>query len=210
MLAVPADVVVPDVVPDVAVPEDVPAVVPLVPAVPDVPAAPDGAAPASFRMRSIAAMCTSALPDVDVLPAAPVVIGEPVGCCELLVCEPGCAEPLDVGELLAAVEPVDPVELELIEPLDPDSAPPPAAVWNACRCVRNSSSFARIAGSRLTLVDPLVPTAPSVVEPVVPEVPVVPDVDEVAEDDAEALSRAVSVVLISVYALRQSLSVVIS
>jgi hypothetical protein len=51
---------------------------------------------------------------------------------------------------------------------------PPAAFENSVRCVRNSVSFARIAGSSCALpvagVEPLVPTAPVVPLPLVPAV----------------------------------------
>jgi hypothetical protein len=154
----------------------------------DVPLAPS----ASFTIRSIAAMCVSASPDMlpDIVELCELVDGdvpliEPV---EPLV-EP--VAPLVVPDVVSgAVEPdvVDPVvepvndtlDVPDVEPLDMPADPlaepdPPAALWNACRWVRNSSSLDRSCGSSEADAAPLVPT-----EPDVPVADVEPDVDDEA------------------------------
>src|SRR5512132_1809721 len=97
-------------------------------------------------------MCDSASLDVLAEGASPI---EPVALVELAA--GGAVEPDDgIEPVGVAAEPaaaLEPVGLEA-------AADPPADEWNAFRWVRNSSSFARIAGS--TVTDPLVPTAPCV------------------------------------------------
>lgn len=88
----------------------------------------------------------------------------------------------DDPEVVPVAEPevvVDPVVVPVLEPADmPAEAEPPAALWNAWRCVRNSSSFARTAGSMDADAEalPLVPT-----DPVVPVALVEPDAAPPAE-----------------------------
>lgn len=181
------------------VPEVVPEVVPVVvPDVPDVvPDAEELVRDASFRIRSIAAMCISGSP---VLCVAPEVLCEPYAPV-LPVVAPVVVDP-DVVPVI--VEPVvEPVVVEPVELIAPE-ADPLAEAWKASRCVRNSSSFVRTAGSSVMvpLVVPLVPTAPGVDEVV--------ELDALAEPDADALSSMVSVVLTSLYADSQSSCVVIS
>jgi hypothetical protein len=99
----------------------------------------------------------------------------------------------------------------------PELAAPPAAFSNCFRCVRNSVSFARIAGSRPAgAAAPVVPAAPAV--PAVPAVPVVPAVPAVPTAVPAAAVVSVSPGPSSelrfastlAYAARQSACVVIS
>ena len=83
------------------------------------------------------------------------------------------AEPVDVEPVVEPEEPVEPAEAEV-------GSAPPADFSNSFRCVLNSTSFPRIAGSSWTpdalapvgaAPVPVVPAAPAVPVPVVPAVP---------------------------------------
>lgn len=169
-----------------------PVVLELVLEPPDIPSA-------SLTIRSIAAMCVSTSPDAlaDAEPVIVPVCDVPVW---LPLCVPYCdGEPVvdpvadepvvedPVVEPLVVEPVIEPaVEEPVIEPLDiePEAeADPPAALWKACRCVRNSSSLVRSAGSSDVEALPLVPTVPVVL----------PVVDELAASELLAESSAVSV-----------------